>query len=99
MCKITCVSTFPKMNILDIGDKAYPILSWCIPSYVNRGNMTPQKNHFNSILSKTRQTIERTFALLFGRFRRLKFLDMNRTDCIPATVLAACVLHNRQHMS
>lgn len=77
-----------------IGDKAYPVLSWCIPPYVNRGNLTPAQRNFNTVLSKTRQTIERTFALLFGRFRRLKFLDMNRSDCIPATVLAACVMHN-----
>ncbi|KAK4886504.1 hypothetical protein RN001_002775 [Aquatica leii] len=77
-----------------IGDKAYPVLNWCIPPFINRGNMTPAKRHFNSTLSKTRQTIERTFALFFGRFRRLKFLDMNRLDCIPATVLATCVLHN-----
>ncbi|KAJ8914320.1 hypothetical protein NQ315_011307 [Exocentrus adspersus] len=50
--------------------------------------------NFNTILSQTRQVIERAFALLFGRLRRLKFLDMNRTDWIPATVIAACVIHN-----
>lgn len=77
-----------------IGDKAYPVLSWCIPPYINRGHMSPPKKHFNTVIAKTRQTIERAFALLFGRFRRLKFLDMNRTDLIPATVLATCVLHN-----
>jgi hypothetical protein len=31
---------------------------------------------------------------LKGRFRRLKYIDMNRTDLIPETILAACVLHN-----
>lgn len=45
-------------------------------------------------MSKTRQTIERAFALLKGRFRRLKFLDMTKTDCIPSFILACCVLHN-----
>jgi len=34
---------------------------------------------------------QRAFALLF---RRLKYLDMNRIDLIPATVIACCVLHN-----
>ncbi|KAJ3655867.1 hypothetical protein Zmor_014976 [Zophobas morio] len=77
-----------------IGDKAYPCLSWCIPPYINRGNLTPAKRHFNTIMAKTRQTIERSFALLMGRFRRLKFLDMQRTDLIPTAVLASCVLHN-----
>lgn len=49
---------------------------------------------FNLKISQTRQTIERSFALLFGRFRGLKYLDMYRVDLIPATVLACCVLHN-----
>jgi hypothetical protein len=84
---------FPE-NTFIIGDKAYPSLSWCVAPYIDRGNLTPQMRHFNHVISQTRQTIERSFALLFGRFRRLKYLDMNRTDLIPATILAACVLHN-----
>lgn len=50
--------------------------------------------NFNHIISQTRQPIERAFALLKGRFRRLKFLHMSRIDLIPATILACCVLHN-----
>jgi len=41
-----------------------------------------------------RQVIERAFALLKGRWRRLKFLDMKRDDMIPFVILACCVLHN-----
>jgi hypothetical protein len=70
---------FPNQEFI-IGDKAYPLLSWCIPPYINRGNMTPAKTYFNSIMAKTRQVVERSFALLFGRFRRVKFLDVNRHD-------------------
>ena len=77
-----------------IGDKAYPVLPWCIPPYINRGRLTEANIYFNTKHAQTRQTIERSFALLFGRLRRLKFLDMNRTDLIPGTILAACVLHN-----
>lgn len=84
---------FPNGEFL-LGDKAYPVLEWLIPPYIDRGNLGRREHNFNSALSKTRQVIERTFALLKGRFRRLKYLDMNRTDLIPATVLAACVLHN-----
>lgn len=51
------------------------------------------ENNFNYVLSQTRQTIERTFTLLKGRFR-LKYLDMSRVDLIPATILVCCVLHN-----
>ena len=40
------------------------------------------------------KVIERAFALLFGRFRRLQDLNMSRTDLIPYTTMACCVLHN-----
>ncbi|TGZ56701.1 Nuclease harbi1, partial [Temnothorax longispinosus] len=52
------------------------------------------QKRFNDILSKVRQVIERAFALLKGRFRRLKYLDMNRTDMIPFVIIACTVLHN-----
>ncbi|XP_039310273.1 putative nuclease HARBI1 [Solenopsis invicta] len=84
---------FPRNEFI-LADKAYPVSNWCIPPYIDRGNLTRAQRHFNESVSKTRQTIERAFALLFGRFRRLKYLDMNRIDMIPATVIACCVLHN-----
>jgi hypothetical protein len=77
-----------------IGDKAYPCVKFCIPPYIVRSNITSAERHFNTYLAKTRQVVERSFALLFGRFRRLRYLDMNRTDLIPHTIHAACVLHN-----
>jgi hypothetical protein len=84
---------FPNDEFI-IGDKAYPVLPWCMSPYINRGALTPAQQNFNSKITSTRQVIERSFSLLFGRFRRLKYLDMNTTAFIPATVLAACVLHN-----
>lgn len=84
---------FPQDEFI-LGDKAYPVMEWLIPPYVDRGNLTRIQRQFNFQVSQTRQVIERAFALLKGRFRRLKYLDMNRTDLIPVTVLAACVLHN-----
>lgn len=45
-------------------------------------------------MSTVRQVIERAFALLKGRFRRLKYLDMHRTDMIPFVIIACVVLHN-----
>lgn len=77
-----------------IGDKAYPTLHWCVPPYIDRGNLTQRQRNFNNIHAKTRQVVERAFALLFGRFRRLRYLDMNRTDLIPSTIIAVCTLHN-----
>lgn len=77
-----------------IGDKAYPLKTWCIPPYIEHKRLNNAEVYFNNAHAKTRQVVERSFALLFGRFRRLKFLDMNRTDLIPLTVLVCCVLYN-----
>lgn len=77
-----------------IGDKAYPVLTWCIPPFRNNGRLTRNQKTFNRVISQKRQVIERAFALLKGRFRRLKFLDMSRLDLIPFFIMAACVLHN-----
>ncbi|XP_044759780.1 protein ALP1-like [Coccinella septempunctata] len=84
---------FPNNEYI-IGDKAYPAKQWCISPYINRGDLCQVQINFNTQLSRVRQCIERSFALLKGRFRRLKYLDMNRIDLIPATILACCVLHN-----
>lgn len=84
---------FPNGEFI-LGDKAYPLLSWCIPPFIDNGRLTGIQKQFNYFHAATRQVIERAFALLFGRFRRLKYLDMNRTDLIAPTILAACVLHN-----
>ncbi|KAK5647839.1 hypothetical protein RI129_002731 [Pyrocoelia pectoralis] len=80
-------------NYFIIGDKAYPNKKYCISPYIDRGNLTRRQKRFNTAHAQTRQVI-RTFTLLFGRFRRLKYLDMNRIDLIPATIIACCVLHN-----
>jgi len=58
------------------------------------GRLTQEQKNFNNVVSQKRQVIERAFALLKGRFRRLKFLDMSRLDLIPYFIIAACVLHN-----
>ncbi|KAI4468002.1 hypothetical protein MML48_2g00000902 [Holotrichia oblita] len=76
------------------GDKAYPLLSWCMIPYVDRGNLNAAQKNFNRKVSQTCQVIERSFAVLFGWFRRLKYLDVNKPEFIPSTVLGACVLHN-----
>lgn len=78
------------------GDKAYPVMEWCIPPYIRRHGrpISQMQTRFNGRQASVRQVIERSFALLFGRFRRLRYLDMNRIDWMPAVILACCVLHN-----
>ena len=77
-----------------IGDPAYPLDSWLMVAFRDNGHLTQIQKRFNVKLSMTRSVIERAFALLKGRFRRLKYLDMNRTDLIPRCIIACCVLHN-----
>jgi len=56
-------------------------------------HLGPQKK-YNNQLASVRCVVERAFALLKGRFRRLKFLDMNRTDLVPKVIMACCIMHN-----
>lgn len=69
-------------------------MNWCIPPYIERQRLTPAQSHFNKAHAKTRQVVEQSFELLFDRFRRLQYLNMNRLDLIPTTILECCVLHN-----
>jgi hypothetical protein len=84
---------FPNDQFI-LGDKAYPSMSWCLVPYKRSQSMTAEQIRFNKKHSSAHTTVERSFALLFGRFRRLKHLPMKRADLIPTTVMAACVLHN-----
>lgn len=81
-------------NQVILGDKAYPLFKWCLPPYIDRGNLGAIEYNFNKIHASMRQVVERSFALFFGRFRRMKYLDMNRTDMYAMTIMASCVLHN-----
>ena len=83
---------FPEDEYL-LADKAYPVKTWLMCPYKENQIVNQNQRRFNTKLSATRSVIERSFALLKGRFRRLKFLDMD-IKYIPATVIACCVLHN-----
>lgn len=85
---------FPENEYI-LGDKAYPALTWCIPPYIKRGrNWDENKTVFNNYHSSARQVVERSFSLLFGRFRRLKFLDVKRIEFVAPTIMVCCALHN-----
>lgn len=47
-----------------------------ITPYKNNAHLTTVKVAFNTALSSGRQSIERAFALLNGKFKKLKFLDV-----------------------
>jgi len=44
--------------------------------------------------SSSRTVIEHAFARLKGKFRRLKYLDMNDMAVVTLVITTACVLHN-----
>ncbi|XP_026292673.1 uncharacterized protein LOC113217048 [Frankliniella occidentalis] len=77
-----------------LGDGAYPLLSQVITPYRDLGNLTQRQRHHNYYLSRTRACIERAFALLKGKWRRLKFFPCYRIEYLIDSIVASMVLHN-----
>jgi len=77
-----------------IGDQAYPLKQHLLVAYKNNGRLSRNEDKFNRTLSAARSCIERAFALLKGRWRRMKYLDMSKVERIPYVIIAWCVLHN-----
>lgn len=84
---------FPNSTFI-IGDSAYPLLRWLIPLFRDNGYLTPQQTEFNYLHSSTRMAVEKAFGLLKGRFRRLKFLELQDMQFISELITACCILHN-----
>ncbi|XP_067138139.1 uncharacterized protein [Centruroides vittatus] len=67
-------------HILD--DSAYPLSEHLLTPYRDNGNLNSVQKLYNNKLAKCRNIIERAFAHLVGRFKRLEFLDVsNGPDC------------------
>lgn len=77
-----------------IGDAAYPLSRFLIVPYKDNGHLTERQSRYNKKLSSIRSTIERAFALLKGKFRKLKYLEMYNLDLINYAIASACILHN-----
>ena len=77
-----------------LGDLAYPLKTNLLVGFKNNGRLTARHHKFNRTLSSARSAIERAFAILKSRFRRLKYLDMTNTNDIPHVIIACCILHN-----
>lgn len=67
---------------------------WILTPYKDNGNLAERHKKYNFLHSNTRQTIERAFGLLKGKWRRLRFLDNTKLEDIPTVITAACTLHN-----
>ncbi|XP_055999441.1 putative nuclease HARBI1 [Ostrea edulis] len=84
--------TFPNNTHL-LGDSAYSLEKWMMTPYRDNGNLTQSQHKYNYIHSSTRMVIERTFEALKGRFRRLKYVDIQDMEKIVKVVISCCVLH------
>lgn len=77
-----------------LGDTAYPNSIFLVTPFRQNGHLSRAQENFNFKISSMRSCIERAFALLKGKFRKLKYLDMSNHNRINETITAACVLHN-----
>ncbi|KAK3925045.1 Protein ANTAGONIST OF LIKE HETEROCHROMATIN PROTEIN 1 [Frankliniella fusca] len=88
-----------QQNLMDgfhlLGDGTYPLTDKLLLPYKDYGNMTLRQRTHNRILSRCRSAIERAFALLKGKWRRLKYLSSNYSlDYQLDHIMAYLVLHN-----
>jgi len=81
-------------NFHVLGDSAYPLEKCLMVPYRDDGHLTEKQKKFNYVLSVSRCSIERAFGYLKGKFRRLKYLDVNDLGAVPSLITACCVLHN-----
>ena len=67
---------------------------WLLSPFRDNGHLTRAQIGYNEKHTRTRQPIERAFGLLKGRWRRLKYIEMENVQEVPLVISAACVLHN-----
>ena len=77
-----------------LGDAAYPLDSYLMTPFKHSGFLTRDQKRYNYKHSATRSIIERVFALLKGRFPRLKYVDLKKIDDVSMLVIVSCTLHN-----
>lgn len=77
-----------------LGDSAYALATYMMVPFRDNGRLTNEQVRFNVQHSSSRTVIERAFARLKGKFRRLKFLDIMKLDLASDIIMTACILHN-----
>ena len=87
------LSKFPGESFL-VGDAAYGLTRFMMTPFKQNGYLTQKQQKYNYVQSCTRNVIERAFALLKGRFPRLKKLDVKNMEDATKVIIATCTLHN-----
>jgi DDE superfamily endonuclease len=82
----------PDFHIL--GDSAYPLLPQLLVPYRDNGHLTQTQHKYNTVHAAARAIIERTFARLKGKLRRLRGIDCTRVTNSLLIIDAAFALHN-----
>ncbi|XP_067118134.1 putative nuclease HARBI1 [Centruroides vittatus] len=77
-----------------LGDSAYPLDTFLLVPFKDYGTLTIKEKTYNKRHSSVRVVVEQTIGLLKGRFRRLKYLDMENIAAMSKVVMTACILHN-----
>lgn len=90
------LSKFYSPNYHLIGDSAYPSYTWLLPPIKQplRRNLTATERRYNYKHSATRAVIENAFALLKGRWGRLRHVYVKDVSKVSDITVAACVIHN-----
>jgi len=76
-----------------IGDAAYGLSEWLMTPFKDFGNLSADQKRYNFTHSSSRMCIERAFGALKGRFRRLRYIDMQDIREVVKFVLSCCTLH------
>lgn len=84
---------FPEDTHL-LGDAAYPLTKFMLTPYKDNGYLTEYQKAYNYKQSATRNIIERAFALLKGKFPRMKLINSSNMSEICNIVISTCVVHN-----
>ncbi|KAF7266194.1 hypothetical protein GWI33_020475 [Rhynchophorus ferrugineus] len=82
---------FPKDSFI-VGNKDFKLKKYVMVDYTE--DLDDQKRDFNRRLSQTRAIADEAFAMLRGRFVRLKCMDTRQRDILLVTTKMACTLHN-----